>query len=103
MGLILSIETATSVCSVALHENSGALVGILELFQDNVHGQKLMPVIETLLQQFGIDRNGLDAVAVSMGPGSYTGLRIGVSTAKGMAFALDIPLIGIDTLDALGR
>ena len=103
MGLILSIETATSVCSVALHDHRGALVGIIELFQDNVHGQKLMPVIESLLQQVGIEREGLDAIAVSMGPGSYTGLRIGVSTAKGMAYALEIPLLGVDTLDALAR
>lgn len=103
MGLILSIETATSVCSVALHEHSGALVGIIELFQDNVHGQKLMPVIEALLRQLGVDKDELDAVAVSKGPGSYTGLRIGVSTAKGLAYALDIPLIGVDTLDALAR
>jgi len=103
MGLILSIETATSVCSVALHGHDGAIVGIIELFQDSVHGQKLMPAIESLLQQVGIEKEGLDAIAVSMGPGSYTGLRIGVSTAKGMAYALDIPLIGIDTLDALGR
>lgn len=102
MGLILSIETATFVCSVALHRN-GELMGSLELFQENVHGQKLMPLIEALLSQVGVKVEALDAVAVSKGPGSYTGLRIGVSTAKGLAFAQDIPVIGVDTLDALGQ
>jgi tRNA threonylcarbamoyladenosine biosynthesis protein TsaB len=102
MGFILSIDTATSVCSVAVHQQ-GILVGIVDLFQENVHGQKLMPLIDALLRQVGIHIGELDAVAVSKGPGSYTGLRIGVSTAKGLAFARDIPLIGVDTLDALGR
>jgi len=100
MGLILSIETATFVCSVALHRD-GELMGSLELFQGNVHGQKLMPLIAALLSQVGVKLEALDAVAVSKGPGSYTGLRIGVSTAKGLAFAQDIPIIGVDTLDGL--
>jgi tRNA threonylcarbamoyladenosine biosynthesis protein TsaB len=100
MGLILSIETATSVCSVAVHQK-GRLVGIMGLFQENVHGQKLMPLIEALFNQVGITVEELDAVAVSEGPGSYTGLRIGVSTAKGLAFATGIPLIAVDTLNAL--
>ena len=103
MGLILSIETAISVCSVALHDKQGRLVAIAELFQENIHAQKLMPLIEALLQQSGVGRDELCAVAVSSGPGSYTGLRIGVSTAKGLAYALGIPLIGVDTLDALAR
>ncbi|MEX2592724.1 MAG: tRNA (adenosine(37)-N6)-threonylcarbamoyltransferase complex dimerization subunit type 1 TsaB [Anditalea sp.] len=100
MGLILSIETATSVCSVAVHQ-SGILLGMVELYQENVHGQKLMPVIDALFKQVGITGEELDAVAVTGGPGSYTGLRIGASTAKGLAFAKDIPLIAVDTLDAL--
>jgi len=100
MGLILSIETAISVCSVALHRE-GKLIGALELHQDNVHSQKLMPVIDALFIQAGVQTTGLDAVAISAGPGSYTGLRIGVSTAKGLAYAHDLPLISIDTLDAL--
>lgn len=103
MGLILSIETAISVCSVALHDQEGRLVGIAEIFQENVHAQKLMPLIESLLQQAGVLQGELAAIAVSSGPGSYTGLRIGVSTAKGLAYALGIPLIGVDTLDALAR
>ena len=103
MGVILSIETATSVCSVALHDEGGLMVAIAELFQENVHAQKLMPLIEALLQQSGFGQEELCAVAVSSGPGSYTGLRIGVSTAKGLAYALGIPLIGVDTLNALAR
>jgi len=100
MGLILSIETAISVCSVALHRD-GKLVGSLELHQDNVHAQKLMPVIKALLDQSGIGTGELEAIAISAGPGSYTGLRIGVSTAKGLAYAHDLPLIAVDTLEAL--
>src|SRR5690606_31804669 len=103
MGLILSIETATSVCSVAVHNADGHTIGLAELFQENVHAQKLMPLVDALLQQSGVSRRKLSAVAVSSGPGSYTGLRSGVSTRKGMAYALGIPLIGVDTLDALGR
>ncbi|WP_143959678.1 tRNA (adenosine(37)-N6)-threonylcarbamoyltransferase complex dimerization subunit type 1 TsaB [Litoribacter populi] len=100
MGLILSIETAISVCSVALHDK-GKLVGLLELHQDNVHSQKLMPSIDSLLNRVGVETGDLDAIAVSAGPGSYTGLRIGVSTAKGLAYAHSLPLVAVDTLDAL--
>ncbi|SHN20990.1 tRNA threonylcarbamoyladenosine biosynthesis protein TsaB [Cyclobacterium lianum] len=99
---ILSIETSISVCSVAIHDR-GELVGLLELYQDNVHGSKLAPCIHSLLTQCGMSMRELAAIAVSQGPGSYTGLRIGVAAAKGMAFALDLPLIGVDSLDALGH
>ena len=102
MSLILSIETAVSVCSVALHKE-GELLGLLELHQENVHAQKLMPAINSLLEQVGVFTSQLSAVAVSEGPGSYTGLRIGVSTAKGIAFAHNIPLIGVGSLDALAK
>ncbi|GGF51275.1 tRNA (adenosine(37)-N6)-threonylcarbamoyltransferase complex dimerization subunit type 1 TsaB [Echinicola rosea] len=100
MNLILSIETAVSVCSVALHGEKG-LIGLLELHQENVHAQKLMPAIKSLLDQAGLESGDLAAVAVSEGPGSYTGLRIGVSTAKGIAYAHQLPLIAVGTLDAL--
>ncbi|WP_304517218.1 tRNA (adenosine(37)-N6)-threonylcarbamoyltransferase complex dimerization subunit type 1 TsaB [Cecembia rubra] len=102
MALILSIETSTSVCSLALHD-SGNLVGVVELHQDNVHSQKLMLLIEDLMNRSGFKSENLKAVAVSSGPGSYTGLRIGVSVAKGFAFAHDIPLIAVDTLLALAK
>ncbi len=81
--MILSIETAISVCSVALHDQEGRLVGIAEIFQENVHAQKLMPLIESLLQQAGVMQGELAAVAVSRGPGADTGWRIGVTTDKG--------------------
>lgn len=100
MSLILSLETAISVCSIALHSD-GELIGHLSLHQDNIHGQKLMPAISSLLDQVGIRSEELSAIAISAGPGSYTGLRIGVSTAKGLAYANDLPLIAVDTLDAL--
>lgn len=102
MSLILSIETAISVCSVAIHDG-GRLLGIVEVLGDNVHGSKLVPLIRELLVQTEVRKADLKAVAVSKGPGSYTGLRIGVSTAKGLGYALGIPLIGVDTLDAIAR
>lgn len=102
MALILSIESATSVCSVALHQN-GEFLGLMELNQENVHAKKLMILIESLFDKLGLNTKGLDAVAVSSGPGSYTGLRIGVSIAKGLAYAHNIPLIGLDTLNALAH
>lgn len=102
MVLILSIESATTVCSVALHQN-GEILGLMEINQENVHAKKLMLLIESLFAKLGLNTKNLNAVAVSSGPGSYTGLRIGVSIAKGLAFAHDIPLIGIDTLNALAQ
>lgn len=99
---ILSIESTTSVCSVALHVD-GQLLGLMELHQDNVHSQQLMLLVEQLMDRTGIKTTDLSAIAVSSGPGSYTGLRIGLSIAKGMAFAMDIPLIGVDTLSALAK
>ncbi|WP_373497385.1 tRNA (adenosine(37)-N6)-threonylcarbamoyltransferase complex dimerization subunit type 1 TsaB [Aquiflexum sp.] len=102
MALILSIESATSVCSVALHQN-GNFLGLMELNQENVHAKKLLLLIESLFKNLGINTKDLDAVAVSSGPGSYTGLRIGVSVAKGLVYAHDIPLIGVDTLLALAH
>lgn len=100
MALILSIETATKVCSVAVHQK-GILLGMNEIHLDNIHSQKIMGLISSLLDQLNIEVEKLDAVAVSSGPGSYTGLRIGVSVAKGLAYALNIPLIDIPSLDAL--
>lgn len=99
MKKILSIETFTKVCAVALHQD-GHLVGAISLHDGNVHGQKLVPLIEALLFQLDLKISQLDAIAVSKGPGSYTGLRIGVSTAKGLCYAHDLPLIGIDSLSA---
>lgn len=100
MALILQIETATQTCSVALAEN-GKLLHLVERTEKNIHAAAITLFIEELLLQSNKKFSDLDAIAVSMGPGSYTGLRIGVSTAKGICFALDIPLIGINTLAAM--
>lgn len=97
---ILSIETASNVCSVAIHQD-GVLLGNSELDIENAHSAMLLRLIDGLLQHLGLRPDQLQAVAVSAGPGSYTGLRIGVSTAKGICFAQDIPLIGVDTLEAV--
>ena len=100
MALILSIESATSICSVALH-NEGVLLKLSEYNQENSHARQLMILIEDLFLQVGLKPGDLSAVAVSSGPGSYTGLRIGVSVAKGIAFAYDLPIIAVDTLTGL--
>lgn len=100
--LILSIETSATVCSAALHQG-GTLIRLSEVFIDKSHSQVLVPMVQELLKSSGMNFRDLTAVAVSKGPGSYTGLRIGVSTAKGICYALDIPLIGIGTLEGLAR
>ncbi|ADY52314.1 peptidase M22 glycoprotease [Pseudopedobacter saltans DSM 12145] len=102
MSLILHIETSTATCSVALSEN-GNLLGTIDRTDKNIHASSLTLFIEELLHQSGRNIKDLDAVAVSMGPGSYTGLRIGVSTAKGLCYALDIPLIAVNTLEAMAN
>ncbi len=100
--LILSIDTSTTVCSVALHQN-GVLLGCYELFVERTSSAMLTSLIDDVVRQTGFTLNQLDAVAVAMGPGSYTGLRIGVSTAKGLCFALDKPLIAVNTLAAMAE
>ena len=102
MALILSIETSTPVCSVSLHEN-GELLGVKEIDLPGAHSERLIGLIQELLEEKSLDGKDISAVAVSEGPGSYTGLRIGVSTAKGLCFAWGIPLIGVSTLAALAR
>ncbi len=100
MARILSIETSTSMCSVALHER-GALLALAEIKEPGAHAEKLLLLVDEVFEKAELSFGDLDAVAVSQGPGSYTGLRIGVSTAKGIAYGLDIPLIGINTLQAM--
>lgn len=97
MTLILSIETSTKVCSVAMHRDS-ELLGSMELHVDRSHSEYLAVMIKDLIGYIGVETKELSAVAVSKGPGSYTGLRIGVSTAKGLCFGLDIPLISVNSL-----
>jgi tRNA threonylcarbamoyladenosine biosynthesis protein TsaB len=103
MGFILNIETATKNCSVCLAENGKAVVLSEYAGEGYSHAVKLHVFIEGALQTAGIAFSELDAVAVSMGPGSYTGLRIGVSAAKGLCYSLNIPLLAVDTLELLAR
>lgn len=100
MAVILNIETSTTVCSTALTAE-GMVLCHFEDFQGQNHAALLSGYIKRCLDWAADHEMKLDAVAVSMGPGSYTGLRIGLSEAKGLAFALDIPLIGVDTLQLL--
>jgi tRNA threonylcarbamoyladenosine biosynthesis protein TsaB len=101
MGLILNLETATTNCSVSLVRD-GAILALKEQDTPNYsHSEQLHVFIEKCLDEAGCNLNELDAVAVSKGPGSYTGLRIGVSAAKGLCFALSIPLIAIATLKSM--
>jgi len=98
---ILHLETATKVCSVALSKN-GELVGLKEIEEDGYsHGENLNCFIEDLIKSVGISLKELAAISIASGPGSYTGLRIGAATAKGLCYALEIPLIAIDALQAL--
>jgi len=98
--VILHIETATNICSVALSKND-QLLAIRENDEDRSHGSLLTIFVEEVLEEAGLGPDKLDAVAVSKGPGSYTGLRIGVSATKGIAYARDIPVIGMVTLRAM--
>ncbi len=94
--MIICIETATNLCSVALCDSSGVL-SLRESNDQRSHASMLTVYIGEILRETSVDTSDLEAVAVSKGPGSYTGLRIGVSVAKGIAFAASVPLIGIDT------
>ncbi|HEX5169563.1 MAG TPA: tRNA (adenosine(37)-N6)-threonylcarbamoyltransferase complex dimerization subunit type 1 TsaB [Cyclobacteriaceae bacterium] len=100
MAFILSLETSTQVCSVALHEGD-RLITTSEVHIEQSHASRLAVLIQQNLIAGECEAKDLHAVAVSAGPGSYTGLRIGTSLAKGMCFSLDIPLISIETLDLL--
>jgi tRNA threonylcarbamoyladenosine biosynthesis protein TsaB len=100
MALILGLETALSTCSVGLFED-GKLISLTEERGSNLHASHLTPFIEETFNIAERKISELDAVCMSMGPGSYTGLRIGASTAKGLCYALDIPLIAVNTLQAL--
>lgn len=98
--LVLAVETATSSGSVALIKG-GRMIGLQHYQIDKSHSSLLHELIDQLIKNAGFHMKDLDAVAVSEGPGSYTGLRIGVSAVKGMCYALDLPLIAVNTLEAL--
>jgi len=100
MSLILNIETSSTICSVCLAKD-GLLLGHRQDKQGNSHARVLTVFIEELMQKHKLSFHQLDAIAVSAGPGSYTGLRIGTSTAKGLCYALNKPLIAVPTLAAM--
>ncbi len=103
MALILNLETATTNCSVSLARKGEVLV-IKEHNSSNYsHSEQLHVFIQEVLKDASMSMTDLDAIAVSKGPGSYTGLRIGVSAAKGLCFSLDIPLISIPTLSSMAE
>lgn len=103
MATILHLETTTTNCSVCVAQK-GELLAIKEHASPQYsHAEELHPFIQEILLEVKLEKKDLDAVAVSMGPGSYTGLRIGVSAAKGICYALDIPLISVSTLKALAH
>ena len=96
----MHIETATEVCSVALSEGD-RLLAVCESADGNSHSKNLLPFIDELCRESGRALRDIDGVAVSVGPGSYTGLRIGVSTAKGIAYALQVPVMAVGTLESI--
>lgn len=100
--MILSIETSTEVCSVALH-SEGKLLAYYELFTEKSHSSSLTLLIDNILKQANVSMTQLKGIALSEGPGSYTGLRVGTSVAKGLCYALDIPLYAISTLLAMAH
>ncbi|MBA9079769.1 tRNA (adenosine(37)-N6)-threonylcarbamoyltransferase complex dimerization subunit type 1 TsaB [Rufibacter quisquiliarum] len=102
MAYLLSLETSSSVCSVALHK-SGQLLSYAELQMEKSHSSHITVMVQQVVGNAGVELNEVAAVAVSGGPGSYTGLRIGSGTAKGLCYALDKPLIAVDTLTAMAQ
>lgn len=98
--MILSIETSIHICSVALHDVEGNLLALHELHEQRKHAERLTLLVEAVLNTTQTKFSELKAIAVGSGAGSYTGLRIGVSTAKGLCTGLNIPLIGIPSLQA---
>ena len=100
MALLLALETSSSVCSVALYKGE-QLLGASELLIEKSHSSHITVMVSQLLENCGFELKQLEAVAVSGGPGSYTGLRIGSSTAKGLCYSLDIPLLEVPTLHGL--
>lgn len=103
MSIILCLETSTTNCSVSIGDGN-SIIALKEVNSKNFsHSEQLHGFINEILNEAGLSPKDLDAVSVSKGPGSYTGLRIGVSAAKGLAFALDIPLISVSTLHCLAK
>ena len=102
MPIILNIETSTDICSICISKD-GTVLSMKETERSYSHSEVIAVFIDECIKEAGLKMSDLDAVSVSQGPGSYTALRIGASTAKGICFALSIPLISIGTLEALSK
>jgi tRNA threonylcarbamoyladenosine biosynthesis protein TsaB len=100
MAIILSIDTSTNISSIAIHD-AGRLIASQSIHKNKSHSEYLVPSIKYLFEMGNISFHSIDAVAISKGPGSYTGLRIGTSTAKGLCYGLDTRLIAVNTLEAM--
>lgn len=104
--IILGLDTSSSLCSVGLAESSGdevIFIGQDSLNLRHAHSEKILTLLDNLLKQSDIDRKKINAIVVSLGPGSFTGLRIGLSVAKGLSFALGVPVVGVPTLDVIAE
>jgi tRNA threonylcarbamoyl adenosine modification protein YeaZ len=99
---VLGIETSTGSGSVAVLEGDKVL-GEFFLNLGPTHSEKLLPMLDWLLKEVGVEKNEIEGIAVSKGPGSFTALRVGISTAKGLAFSLGIPVVGVSSLEVLAR
>lgn len=97
---ILAVDTATKTCSICIADNEDLLAEI-SVNHGQTHSRRLMPMIDMLLGSCGFTPRGMDGIAVTIGPGSFTGLRIGLSTVKAVAFAASLPVAGVSTLEAL--
>lgn len=100
--MILAIETATEICSTAL-VREGSVLAHRSVHERNIHSERLLTLIDEVITESAAARTALTAIAVSIGPGSFTGLRIGLSAAKGLAMALDVPIIAVPTLDGIAE
>ncbi len=101
MSIILHIETSTKACSVAIAEGGHLLASDFRLFEHYAHAETVNPMIQSVMKEAKRNFKDLEAIAVSSGPGSYTGLRIGISSAKGFCYGLEIPLIAISSLEIM--
>ncbi|MBL7959634.1 tRNA (adenosine(37)-N6)-threonylcarbamoyltransferase complex dimerization subunit type 1 TsaB [bacterium] len=104
--IILGIDTSSAVCGIALSEAvSDKLKPIAQIGPNipNTHSEKIMPLLDDLLKTTGVEKKSINAIAISIGPGSFTGLRIGLSTAKGLALGLNIPIVSVPSLDVIAE
>ncbi len=101
--MILCLETSASICSVAIGRDSRTLIALQESSSSNDHASMIMKHVDNCLKEAKINLSDLQGVAISQGPGSFTGLRVGVAAAKAICFALNIPLIAVSTLEALAQ